>query len=531
MLTLIAKDFKLMFQGTSSNKASKYLSLLFTVIVGVAFIVIEVYLFQAIFNKLKAIDQASSSYFSLFLFIISSLLTVLALFTSKKLFFNEEDNTKLQALPVSNSKVVLSKLFFLFITMYSINLVFNLPLFITYGIIYRKMFIFYFSAVFYPVFLFLFQSGIALMLVYPFKVALDYLKKHLIIQFVIVFIIAFALSFLYSRALNLFVSLVANNNIDQLFTTTAISGVRTASKFMVPINFLVDMFVSRSSKGTFASIAICVGVFAIGVSIVVYFYNRFLQAIFTDASGRKKEELKQVTPVKALVKKELVLLFRNSNFVFSFTGLLMIEPFLSYLIIKAMNTIFSSGMMAYYLSVVPNMVSFLDIMLMMLISSIIFQGANAYITNENKNVRLMKSIPVSLFTQLAIKVLIPLSLSIAMLFVSYFLLVVTRTIAFVTFLYGFLINLIFIVTLSIVCLFEELHIKRNQTKNTLLSGIYTYVVPVLYFVVALLFCYFQVNYNVPFLLGLALVSLSLVPYIVHFKERVNDQFLSLEVSN
>ena len=157
MLTLIAKDFKLMFQGTSSNKASKYLSLLFTVIVGVAFIVIEVYLFQAIFNKLKAIDQASSSYFSLFLFIISSLLTVLALFTSKKLFFNEEDNTKLQALPVSNSKVVLSKLFFLFITMYSINLVFNLPLFITYGIIYRKMFIFYFSAVFYPVFLFLFQ--------------------------------------------------------------------------------------------------------------------------------------------------------------------------------------------------------------------------------------------------------------------------------------------------------------------------------------------------------------------------------------
>ena len=531
MLTLIAKDFKLMFQGNSTNKTSKFLSLLFTLIVGVGFIVIEVYLFQAIFNKLKSINQASSSYFSLFLFVVSTALTVFALFTAKKLFFNEEDNTKLQSLPVSNSKVVLSKLFFMFITMYFMNLVFNLPLFITYGVIYRKMIVFYFSSIFYPVILFLFQAGLALMLVYPFKLLLDFLKKHLIIQFVTVFIIAFALSFLYSRALNLFIDLVASNSIDKLFTTTSINNVQTASKFMVPVNFLVEMFVMRSRKGTIASLTICAGVFIVGVSIVVYFYNRFQQSLFNDATGRKKETLKQVSPVKALVKKELVLLFRNSNFVFSFTGLLMVEPFLSYLIIKAMNTIFSSGMMAYYLSVVPNMVSFLDVMIMMLISSIIYQGANAYITNENKNVRLMKSIPVNLFTQLAIKVLIPLSLSLIMLFVSYLLLVITRTIVFITFLYGFIINLLFIVTLSVVSLFEELHIKRNQTKNALLSTLYTYVVPVLYFLAALLFCYFQVNYNVPFLVGVAIVGLSLLPYMIHFKERVNEQFLSLEVSN
>ena len=168
---------------------------------------------------------------------------------------------------------------------------------------------------------------------------------------------------------------------------------------------------------------------------------------------------------------------------------------------------------------------------MMLISAIIFQGANSYITNENKAVRLMKSMPISLFEQLAIKVLIPLALSLAFLFISYLVLAVTLTLSIIPFLYGLIINTIFIITLAIVSLFEELKVKRNATKNTLLSSVYTYAVPTVYFLVALLFCYFKVNYNITFLMGLGVVILSLVPYMIHFKERVSEQFLSLEVAN
>ena len=532
MLTLIFKDFKLLFQGSSSNKMGKFLSLLFTIVVGVLFIVIEVYLFQAIFSKMEKVKNASHAYFSLFLFIVSTLLTVFAVFTAMKLFFNSEDNIKLQSMPVSNTKIVLSKMIFMFITMYSINLVFNLPLFITYGIIYRKLFSFYFTAVFYPVLLFFFQAGVALLLVYPVKVVLDFFKKHIIIQFIAVFIIAFGLTYLYSLALNLFISLVTNNNINRLFTTDVINKVTTAAKFMVPINFLEDAFVNNRTTAIFPALAISIGMFAIGVSVAIYFYNRFLQNMFQDSSAKKKQkQLKIVSPKKALIKKELVLLFRNSNFIFSFTGLLIVEPFLSYLIIRSMNAIFTSGSLSYYLASVPNIVAFMDVMLMMLISSIIFQGANSYITNENKNVRLMKSIPVSLFTQLAIKVFIPLILSLAFLTMSYVILLITNVMKVVPVLYGALINIIFIVTLSIVSLFEELHIRRNQTKNTLLSTLYTYLVPTIYFLFALLLCYYQVNYNITFLIGLGVVVLSLIPYLIKFRSRVNDKFLSLEVSN
>ena len=533
MLSLIAKDFKLLFQGSSSNKLSKVLSLIFTILVGVIFIVIEVYLFNAIFTKLQKVNQAADAYFTLFLFIVSTLLTVFALFTAKKLFFNQEDNAKLQALPVDETKVIFSKLFFLFITMYFMNLVFNMPLFITYGLIYKKMIIFYFNAVFYPALLFFFQAGIALLLVYPFKLVLDYLKKHIIIQFIVVFVIAFGLTYVYSRALNIFINLVANNNIDSLLTTQTIGAINSASKIMIPVNFLEDAFVNNNGRAIFPSIAISLGVFIVGLSVAIFFYNKFLQNVFYE---KKKEEgkervLKETTPTKALIKKELILLFRNSNFIFSFTGLLMVEPFLSYLIIKALNTIFTSGTLSYYLIAVPNIISFLDVMLMMLISAIIFQGANNYITNENKNVRLMKSMPVSYSTQLMIKVAIPLILSISFLVMSYLVLGISKTMPWLTFLYGLLMNIIFLITLSIISLFEELSVKRNQEKNALLSSIYTYIVPFVYFLLALLLCYNKMNYHYIFLIGLGVVVVSILPFIINFKHRISDKFLSLEVSN
>ena len=56
----------------------------------------------------------------------------------------------------------------------------------------------------------------------------------------------------------------------------------------------------------------------------------------------------------------------------------------------------------------------------MLFTLIINQGANNYISMENKNVRLMKTIPVNLYKQLFIKVIIPFILSSASLFVSIF---------------------------------------------------------------------------------------------------------------
>lgn len=533
MLSLIAKDFKLLFQGNYTNKLGKLLSIVFTIVIGVLLIVIETYVFRAIFVKIKDVKDASLAYFSVFLFIVSTLLTVFAIVICKRLFFNKNDSVKLQSLPISNFKLVVSKLFFLFITMYFVNLVFNLPLFITYGAINNVLFFFYFKAIFYPLLLFFFQAGVALLLVYPYKLLSDILDKYIIAKIIVYLVIAFVLTILYSQVLDIFINIVVNNNVNSLFTVEAMNTTKTLAKYMIPVNFLLEGFVSNDVAMLFLAIGISLAIFFIGVVVTSVLHRRFLQNVVykKEKPNAKEIEVKSIGPTKALIKKEFILLFRNSSFLISFITLLMAEPLISYLVIRSLNAVFLKGSISYYLIAFPNIIPNFDILMMMLISVIIYHGVNNYISSENKSLRLMKSIPVSPFTQLSIKVVIPLSLSSAFIIISYLVLGFTKTLAWVALLYGLLLTLTLLISVSFVSLYEELSLKRNQEKNALLSNAYTYGIPLLFLGTAILFGYLGMNSHLIYATEFVLILLSFVPFVIHFNKRITDKFYDLEVIN
>ena len=113
MLTLLAKDFKLMF-GNEKGLLKKLFSILFSIFFIACFVGIEVFLFTTILNKIGNFNQAPSAFISLFLFIISVIVTISSLFNAYKLFFNDKDIEQLSVHPVSNSSIILSKLIFFF---------------------------------------------------------------------------------------------------------------------------------------------------------------------------------------------------------------------------------------------------------------------------------------------------------------------------------------------------------------------------------------------------------------------------------
>ena len=102
-------------------------------------------------------------------------------------------------------------------------LVLTYPIFFVYGQLVNKTMIYYYLVVFYPILSFLFEAGIAMLLVYPFKLVIDFLKKHLIIQFVTAIVAMIGFCVLYSSILGVFMELVINNNLDALFTTDNIA--------------------------------------------------------------------------------------------------------------------------------------------------------------------------------------------------------------------------------------------------------------------------------------------------------------------
>lgn len=530
MLNLLAKDFKLLF-GKEKSIARRIATILVTLIFIACFIAIEVFLFTTILNKISKYDQAPIAYMNLFLTVISILIIIANIFQAKRLFFNEKDIEQLANRPVSNGQIISSKMVFLLIMHYGTSLLFVYPLFVAYGIIFSRSFIFYYLALFYPLCSFLFEMGIALILVYPVGLINKYLRKHLIIRFICALVIIFICCYLYSKVLNLFIAIVADNNINVLFTTDSINFFMNLRKYEFPTNFLVDIFISYRTSRIWMYLLIAIGVFAIGCTICIAAYGYVRNISIKNKAKKIKKEPKLVSPKKALLKKEFLLITKNPGYILSFTGLLIVQPFLVFLVTKSMNTIFSKGIFKYYVSVVPNFLPLMDVLILMLFTVIIAQGASSYISMEKKTIKVIKILPVEPQTQLMIKVLIPLVMSISSLFVTILVLLVGKLINFPTFIFGFLLTLALLLIFSMICLREELHIRHLKPRSTFRSNLCAYLLPIAYFVITALLSYLKINLILAYFIGLILISIIGVIMAIILKKNAKSWFMDLDVVN
>lgn len=530
MLNLLVKDLKLLLFGDNTSIKKKIFSLVFTVIFLAAFIAIEIFLFTMVINKVKNFSNATPAILTIFLFIISCIMIVVDLFAAIKLFFNEKDVEQLIRYPVTNEQIIISKMLFLFVLHFTTSLMFIFPIFVAYGMIVGRTPIYYYSVFFYPVLSFLFEAGVALIFVYPIKLVIDYLKKHTLLQFILAIIFLFGASIIYSKVLSIFMDFVLNNELTLLFTESSIATMRKIADMLIPTTFLVQFFLGTSIQ-IFAYICIGLGVFLIGMVVAILAFNYCRSIRFNSRSKERKSDLKVHSLKFTLIKKELTLLFKDSNNIFSFTGLLILQPFLMYLVLEALNGVFTSGTFAYYLMALPNFIPLLDIVLIMLFTLIINSGANNYITAEKYTIRIMKTIPVSFTTQIFIKVLVPFSTSLISLIVSTSVLYFAKVISLETCLFATLISAVLLFVFELVSLKEELAIRMNKPRSTFLSSVYSYLLPIAFFVVALYSSYYKIDIIYAYLIGLGVVLLLGLPFFIKLKSRTIENFMDLEAVN
>ena len=529
MLNLIVKDFKLLFANKNSlkkNIASAFTSALALV----CFLAIEIYVFTMLLGKLQEYDQATLPFLTLFLFIISVLMIFMDMFQANRLFFNKQDIEQLVKRPISNLQIVGSKLVFLFITHYFMTALLVYPIIFAYGQMVGRTVMFYYQGLFYPVLSFFFEAGVALVLVYPFRAIVEYLKKHIVTQFIAALIVMVIACYLYNKVLSVFMELVVNNNVGALFTKSSIQKLVNLRQYLIPVNFMTDIFFIMGSSRIFPCACISVGIFMIGATIVVFAFN-FVRNTNLSSRKSKLKKPKIVDVKKALLKKELILLFKDSGNIFSFTGLLIIQPFLVYSIIQSLNLVFSSGAFSYYLIMLPELIPLIDVLLIMLFTLIINQGANEYIQAEKGNVRVMKTIPVPAHIQLFIKVFVPFVLSFASMLCTLLVLLITGTVSFLTFFFAFLLTTVLLFVFEIVSLKEEMAIRNNHPRSTFLSSVYSYLLPFAYFIAAIVACFNGFNIVLAYLVGLLIFALIGIPHVYKIKEKTTSAFLDLEMVN
>jgi hypothetical protein len=196
-----------------------------------------------------------------------------------------------------------------------------------------------------------------------------------------------------------------------------------------------------------------------------------------------------------------------------------------------MNLVFTSGAFAYYMLALPELIPLIDVLLVMLFTLIINQGANEYIQAEKANVRLMKTIPISETLQIFIKVSVPFVLSFISLFASIIVLYLSATIALSTAIFSLILTTILLLIFEVVSLREELAIRHTKPRSNLLSSFYSYALPVLYFACSVFCCAKGFSLQQAFLVGIVVFILMGIPYFYRIKSKTAKKFLDLEMVN
>lgn len=530
MINLLIKDFRLMF-GNKQSLSKRIVSVLFSVLFFVAFIVVEVFLFRTILKTISSIKYASTAFLTLFLFITTVLITIGNLFQAKRLFFDAKDIEQLSNRPVSNTQIILSKLLYLFLIHFATSMMFEYPLFVAYGLLANKTPLFYYLCLFYPIATFFFEMGVALLLVYPLWLFTRFIKRHFLLEMAVSLVLICGLTVVYSYVLDIFIKMVADNDLISLFSQESINKFIKFQQHAFPANFLIDIFFNKRTVALIPFLCISFGIFGMGISVAIFAFNYVRNISATVTVNKKARPYKSKSITSALIKKEFSLIAKNSDYIFSYTGLLMVQPLLLYFVTKSINTVLSSGTIQYFALLVPGLIDYVDILLVMLFTVIINQGANSYITMEERTIKNMKTIPVPFGKQLFIKVSIPFVLSSVSLVVSCVVLWATKTISFQLMLFSLLISVILLFVFQIISLWEELSIRHGKPRSTSMSSLFSYLLPIVYAITAVVLSYKGLKTNVTIWGGLGVIALiGAVPVTIVFT-RANKMFLSLEAIN
>ena len=525
MKTLLLKDFRLFFSGGSFKK--KFLSLTIKLLFAFIFVAILLFILINVLQKIKVYEYAEQSIMSLALFVISVILIISFTIRSNKLFFNRNDIELTSKFPIRNRDIIISKLIFLLGYYFVVNFIFTYPLFVAYGLITKVNISFYFISLFYPLISFFFDMGIALILLCPYTLIKNKLKNHFVMRFIVYLAVLGIATYLYSKVLTVYVNLVAGGNVLTLFTQDRINTFKSMMAFELPASPFIKTFVDGKYLNILF-IVVNLTVFTLGVVVSTLFYKHNKNVLISAKAKTINDNIKDESIKKTLVKKEFSILTKNDNYIISFVCLLLIQPFLAYLIIDSLNLIFRTGTFAYYISIVPNFITLLDILLLILFTLIINQGATNYIQMEEKTITIMKMIPVRYKMQLLIKMIIPFSLSFVSFFITGLVLVIAKGISIEIFIVSLILVTLILFIYDSICLYEELKIRSNKPRNTFVSNLYSYFLPLLFFIVSVILAIIGMNIYIIYLIGTLLMVVLGIYFVINVFKNMEHDFILIE---
>ena len=497
-------------------------------------IALEVFIFYSLDQKVSTNSpRGSFDFLVLFLFLGMMISIIFTSLKGRKVFFNKLDKQILSPLPIDKGQVLFAKSLYLYLIELLTNLLISTPILICYFATRGYMPTFYIFSILYAFIISLFGIGISLILSILFEYAFRLLKLSDLAQFIFASILVIGLCFAYQIVLNLFLDALNSNEGTGMFSTALIELVHNVSSVLWPVYTILDSLVYGDNLVAEISISaglILASLFLGGVlsSFAYEKVNQSNREIFIKKKNNKNNLV--ISPGRALLKKEFALLFKDSSYTFSYTALLIMAPFLSFVVISSLNAIIYQNL-RYFSVYYPDLINGLNICLILLFSSVINSSASQSISREGSGLEIVKYIPVNPLKQVFAKVLTPICLSSISLFATLVVLIATQNIDYKVFLISLFVGLVLIIVTTVLGLYLDMKDKgsKSHTKlsfiNNLVSILFPFVILIIHFVVSLM----MVDIFYIYLVEAIVTLLLLIPLFISPRKRWTKVFREMEV--
>ncbi len=538
-LELLRKEF---IQRKSDEKQSPLglvFSIFFALLLLGSFIALECYIALVLDKKINQYSPYGSfDFLAMFLFALMLLDVIFTMVKARKTIFDQKDNRLILPLPISPSTQVLSKVVYLYIESILFSLVTASPLLICYGLSRGYIPYYYVFSILYPFLISIFSVGLSLLLSLLYQQIYKLIKRSDVAQFLSASVIVILLCYLYQFVLNLFLTALNDSSIGGMFSSSFVDALHNATHFLMPVYYLLDLVTIQSNVACdilfFLGFSLLLATLGIGFTSVIYLHELKRGG----ESGRSKErplkKKKLLSPFKTLLKKESDLLFKDETNLFSYTSLLILCPFLTHAVISSLNGIIYDNL-RFYATYFPELISGINLTLILLFSSVINASASKAMSREKKALIIVKYIPVSPFKQILAKLIMPISLSLVSLLLTDLVLLSTGIITVSVFFSSLFIGALMIVfsnVFGIYCDMHDMDEGRRGIKLSPINDLVPIVLPLLIFISFFLlsvFAFFPSWALYLFACAMSLVLLS--PSCISLKKRYLNSFGKMEVSN
>lgn len=528
--SLIVKEINITSLALKFKKENIFNTILEAILYA-GFIAIEVYLFHMLSKKFETYNGVGEAFLVIYLSIISIFLILLLTLQSRKSIFSVTDAEIMLTRPIKPLDNMISKVVFIYLKNVLLNFCVSFPILVSYSInLHLEGYVIIFC-ILYPFLMSLLETGFACMLALPAEKISSLLSRYVVFQLIFSIIVIFLLCYAYSYVLNVFMVLVKDGNISTIFTNETLEVLKQIGLYCIPVRFFVPVF-SLNFIPLVYMLLIVIAIMALGVFLGSKFYLHFIKEGRETKTTVNKKFKKQTTPTKALLIKEAKLIF-SSNSIFSFAGLLFMEPILTFAIIRAINVIFKSGVFTFLTSIYEFILPVVGMIFVTLFSVIINTSSSFILQREGSNgIKICKLIPIPYRKQVFIKTLVPFAFSVLALLVSVVVLIAFGEINIIYGLLAFLISVVLQIFMEMVCISSEFRsgAKEGSSLSALLEGISVLLPIVIVGLIAVL-SYFGMNFYIAFAIPFAVVVLITILYFILFSRRINKKFILLETRN